>query len=558
LHNVGTSKRGYDGLDDYAKSHGISPAFMRKAGWVEDTLYGRQCLRFPTDSQDSGDGYRARFLDDREPRHMPYAKEGYKECWYLLDRAIKIATVHNRRYLVLVGGNADVLAGQERGIPTISLTAGEKKIPQPLLDELLTKWTDKKIIIAHDSDEAGHNMAMAVKGQLKDSGLPVEMPLSQGGDFSDFCKLFNESAYDEIVKLATDQNLQINDDLSNPHATNEFESDTVRQSIFDVLYRKKASSMRITLSPIKSLHKYGGYAQYWVSQKVTMIIAPSGGGKTQFTETLNDRLNLNGVDTMLWGDEWSQDELEARRLSRHNHLTQHSILEHLFVYQRLAEDKDISGYNYINKEKIEAIESGMKRKFDESTGKTQYIKSGTTIEDTIINMEIAMDKFIRVGRRIDVVFFDYIQLARSTARVATGNIYEYIFELIKEFSIRNNIHAVITSQTTKSASQGAREDTKLTMESAHFIRAVKANQVLILNRQYYKNNGVMRDSPCYWLDVAKLSVADKWDYPMRVPIVLVPSSQYFKEYDWTQDEAYHYLSDNRYNQDGNIFGSSTR
>lgn len=189
---VEDTSRGYDGLADYAKAHGVDVDVFKAAGWQETTHHQRPALSFPTAS-----GTRYRFLDDGTPKYIN--PTGYSACWYGLEKAIAAAKRRNLP-LVICNGEASTVVATHHGVPACATTAGEGKLPPPLLDELQKKWTGR-VLIALDCDDTGRKAAHGIAEQVTNSAV-IDLGLSDKGDLADFCKLHEEDSLDDLLSLA--------------------------------------------------------------------------------------------------------------------------------------------------------------------------------------------------------------------------------------------------------------------------------------------------------------------------------------------------------------------
>lgn len=191
-----TTKRGYDSLDDYAKAHGVDGDMFRSALWQETTYQGRKALEFPTAT-----GKRWRFLDGGKQKFT--SVQGYKKCWYGLDRAIETASKYDYP-LVLCNGEPSVVAATYHGLPACCVTSGEDKIPDNLLLELKQKWSGR-IIIAMDCDDTGRSAAVKIASQLLDREYAIaDLGLDNHGDLADFCMLHGDGVTGALLLAAGD------------------------------------------------------------------------------------------------------------------------------------------------------------------------------------------------------------------------------------------------------------------------------------------------------------------------------------------------------------------
>jgi hypothetical protein len=186
-HEVGTSKRPYKDMTDYAKQHGVDIDVLSKAGWTEGVYQGRTCLIIPTAT-----GQRYRFLDGDKPSYK--SQLDYTRCWFGLDRAIAM----HASALVICNGEASTLVGQHYGVPAFAMTGGESRLPDNLLNELKRKWQGA-LYIALDCDKAGREAAARIQEQLPAAQI-IDLNLSSGGDLADFCKLYTTDSFTELQR----------------------------------------------------------------------------------------------------------------------------------------------------------------------------------------------------------------------------------------------------------------------------------------------------------------------------------------------------------------------
>lgn len=198
---VENSKREYRDLDDYAAAHGVTADVMKAAGWsdkrmVYDHDHGaeRPALVFQTEG-----GERYRFIDGLKPSYK--SKSGYKPCLYGMKQAPRIAREKGMP-LILCNGEVSTVVAQSLGLPAACVTNGEKKYPNELVQKLLTSW-DGDFWIAMDCDDTGRGAAREVSAQLVGRNVTIiDLGLTDAGDLADFCKLFTDTAADELRKRA--------------------------------------------------------------------------------------------------------------------------------------------------------------------------------------------------------------------------------------------------------------------------------------------------------------------------------------------------------------------
>lgn len=205
---VADTKRGYSGLADYAKAHGVDVGVYAAAGWAECRAKDRDgkerpALSFPTQS-----GTRYRFTDgEKPPYHSP---GGYKRVWYGLRRAVELARQENKP-LVFCNGEASVVAAQHYGVPAVAVAGGAEQIPDNLMAELRSAWQGD-MLIAMDCDPQGKAATDKFSAQLPAARI-VDLGLSSHGDLADFCALHGDTAAAELNKrgVKLEQYQEVND-----------------------------------------------------------------------------------------------------------------------------------------------------------------------------------------------------------------------------------------------------------------------------------------------------------------------------------------------------------
>lgn len=199
-----TSKRAYASLSDYASSHGVAVKVFEQAGWREGTLGSRRVAFFKTNN-----GERWRFLDGGQPKYGN--RNGYKQCWYGLKKAIAMLAGSAFRVLVLCNGEASTIVAQHHGLAACCITnSGERSDLSP---ELLTELNeyldvpDLKFLVAFDCDDKGRAAAVPMANYLCSQGLDaraVDLDLGfAGADLADWCKLYGIEALDQLMRCPT-------------------------------------------------------------------------------------------------------------------------------------------------------------------------------------------------------------------------------------------------------------------------------------------------------------------------------------------------------------------
>lgn len=187
----------YDGLEDYARSHGVPADAFRAAGWVEETYQNRPALRFETEN-----GTRWRFIDGNQPKYK--SVEGYSPCWYGMKRGLPMARDKGLP-LVITNGEPSVIAAQHHGIPAVAQNNGEGSIKPDNLDIFKERYPAGEVYLAFDCDDTGAKAERIVAHQLTEAGYKVytvDLKMTDKGDLADFCTIYHVDAMEELKKRA--------------------------------------------------------------------------------------------------------------------------------------------------------------------------------------------------------------------------------------------------------------------------------------------------------------------------------------------------------------------
>ncbi len=552
-HEVPSTKRKYESLKDYAVAHALTSEQLESAKW-SFTMYTEQGKPIPALTFQTHTGQRWKFLDGSGGwRHK--GKEGkYKTCWYLGKEAIELANKNNLDFIVLCNAEISSIAGQAHGIPAFTTTGGENKIPDDKDNDLLTAikklWTGK-IILALDCDTKGKDTAKKIQAQLPNS-IIVDLMLSEHADLADFCKLYSTDSLNELKRLFNAQNPV---DAINTHETDYHMDYRVAERLTDKMTGKTPIIERAYLHPIASFQKFGGYMRICKSGKVDLYAGSSGTGKTQLMETMNDKRNGKmNLHCNWFGDEWSEEEMLIRRVSRWSqpHLT-YDMIELHQMYLGCKQDGMSDAENYGTKltdaqmiiyHKYIAI-------FKSWKGKTEFFGGEPTLDDTILSMACALERRRRNGQQVVCTVFDYAQLLRANDWKDSNNRTEGAAEQVKKFSSDYNIHVDMPTQVNKDASRGSKEGKSLKAEDAHYLRPDKFNGYFSLDRQFVKDGDDYIETPLFWLSSQKNSLGgtiEGFKYP-RVPIMMIPSRLYFEtrldaQHNWTRMPQWSHIKGN--------------
>lgn len=465
---VQSTKRKYNGLDDYAKAHGAPVEAFQKAGWRDGTHNNRPCLIYPTEN---GDRYR--FLDAQGSTYIN--NPGYKSCWYGMKHAPNLAKMQDMP-LIICNGEASTVTAQYHGLPAIATTAGEGRLPDNLLAELQARWAGD-IWIALDCDEPGRKAATAIHEQLPDA-LVIDLGLDTGGDLADFCMLHGGQAKSQLFKLAG----EAQEDLITSTA-----SDTAMLDVLRVIANEIPPKGKPVPFPFPSFHEHRGLFKVMMPGKVIGVMAPSGTGKTSFLETGADVLNKAGENIVWVGPEWTDREYMERRIQRYGgpdltRLNEHKVWLFEDSQKVPLEQRNGQPLSETEIQRMLKIGNGIRR----WPGKTYYfdVKRGESIEQTLDRMQDEITLRRKKGETISVAIFDYVQLMRVADGDKDVNRYEMALEYIKAWTQDNYIVTWIASQVTKVESAAIKQGKTPDGSGALYIREDKVNGLLTLAHEY--------------------------------------------------------------------------
>lgn len=188
----------YTSLADYAHAHGLTVDVMERAGWSETNRAGHLVFAFTT-----AEGTRYRYADPIRAKRKYDSEKGYKNCWYGLERAAKLAGEQNTP-IILCNGEASTVAAQFHNVPACCMTGGEKGVIHPVLLEQLKSAWGGPVLIAYDCDVTGRKASKNLAKFLSEYGIQaqaIDLRGSDGYDLADFCRLYNGTSAEEVFNL---------------------------------------------------------------------------------------------------------------------------------------------------------------------------------------------------------------------------------------------------------------------------------------------------------------------------------------------------------------------
>lgn len=290
--------------------------------------------------------------------------------------------------------------------------------------------------------------------------------------------------------------------------------------------------------PMRALWHVGGMCHYIPSGKLVGLVGGSGQGKTSATETWIDFHCRMGLHPLVDSPEWTPLELQARRIQRysgqrtaHNGTTPHIMAEDFNGWimwcqearngipeeQRLG--KKLGAEHIAEIQRVTNIILSWPGKsyslYEDDAGAPPLY-----LEDKLEFIADTISDGRKSGQRMDVVYFDYLQIEEVKENPDSEKILDYVISRIKNHSIHNKYVGFCVSQVTKAASKDSKTSGKmLTSDDAHYVRSDKFNLMLTLNREYEELEG--ERVPTNWtkLYIDKNSQS-KGGLAVRVPIDL--------------------------------------
>lgn len=458
---VEDTKRAYKDLADYAVTQGVPVEVLEKMGWKMDTHDNRPCFSFPTPG-----GTRYRFIDGNQKLAKYKSQYGYKECWFGLDRAIS----KNQGVIVLCNGEISTIVADYYGVPAFCKTAGERKIPEHLLEDFVSRGYNGQVWIALDCDKTGHEQAQLIQQQIPGS-IILDLGLGNKGDLANFCKMNARDSFANLRRKIPADRPQKPDMV--------YAASVAIDAIADI---ELADTGYPLVVPFESMHPFGGYAEILLPGKVCMVMAATGAGKTSWLESWADFWLRRGIGGLWRGDEFSPREYHYRRIQRYGEMSMRKITAHKLALQ---EDANNINPQLRTGQRMTAAEilhyQQVSDKLSEWTGRLAYYegqRENKALEPMLDIMTREIQARRKGGEIVGFAVFDYIQLIRPNTQPADKNVPEHALGLIKEWTIDMDIVSLVGSQMTKSATTDIRQNRRAENADAMFVRMDKANLVL--------------------------------------------------------------------------------
>jgi len=472
-------------LSEYESSHGIEAGWLAKQGWIEGKHpfngTDRPALFIP--AQDGS--IQVRFLDHNKPSYIWKSPRNDAPLpFYGTSKAVAIAEESKLDFLLLVNGAGSVEACQSYKIPAFCVLGGENNFTQAHANIVIEKW-DKRVVIALDSDTAGHNATNKILPMFGDRGLSIDWQGIEHFDAADFICLWQDQALKEIKTMV--QNATVLLPSRNAH-------DALKNVIAEIKGERKPTGRYIP-QPFKLLHKFGGNCEILEPDRLTGVLGLSAHGKTSFWHSLVMMLMYNPrrFGFMIDGREFSPESDSLRRIQiieRDDSLSYTAVLRHNMRMQE--ESEAIPQYamlgTVMSDEKIEKLDNRQKELEDDWLGMIEYAEEYEYIEDTLEYNRRRTIELRKQGKPMDMWIFDYLGLYRLHEESMRGrndvpaNI---ILEKIKKACRDVHVHGVVLLQPNKtpSAEQLARNE-RLKVNDIAYANPNHFNLILGLNTLY--------------------------------------------------------------------------
>ena len=264
-------------------------------------------------------------------------------------------------------------------------------------------------------------------------------------------------------------------------------SDTALSNVFD-WNDGKLPPIEPILCPYSPLRALGGMAELWERGKLIGVWAGSGMGKTAFIETCLDALRQAGFDGIMWGPEWTPEEVQMKAVARYGGPT--------FTQQRKAHLWAVEEANHVPKSKrygkpltdehhaqMQSIITTMMA----WPGKMFYLdKSQVSMVDVMSKVgEIATIQ--RAAGRNPVLFAcDYLQKAYLPGDNSWRSLEEKA-NVIKNGCEDSHLIGLVAAQVGKGSSRMVRNGELLDESSAQALSDQLFNLIVTLNPDYDKD-----------------------------------------------------------------------
>lgn len=485
----------YRDLAHYAEVQGVIEETFKAWEWRYEMHWcGQNNKERPALTYMTKGGRRWRYIDGLKPK---YANETgkWKPCWYGLNFALDMLKNFQNPTLVLCNGEPSTIVGQCFGVPAVCAPGGERQLGDELIQELTRAMQAKQlplnVWIVYDCDKQGRDASAKVQKQLQAAGWnahALDIKLGDKGDLGNYCKLHGDDAYMQLQRIAEYEPLAPNGILSS--------ADVARMAIANI---GKVTMGEPLIFPFKAFHKFGGNCRVMAAGEVAVFAGISGGGKTTFAECLTEPLIQRGKRGLWDGKEWNAQKMHARRIQRLTGITtEQQKLYEVWKYERSngIPESDCEGVALTQQEE-QAYLAASDYIATKYVGRIDYMPQVPYLEDTLGLMSERLAYYRRRREPVSFAVFDYVQLWKMrTVNNAPSNLFEYAFDVVKDWTLTENIASFVLTQSTKEATEKVKVHDStylLTSADAQYIRDDKSNLMITLTPQYEENRNQMHN-----------------------------------------------------------------
>lgn len=273
--------------------------------------------------------------------------------------------------------------------------------------------------------------------------------------------------------------------------------------VVDELFGNVDASIREPLPiPFASLVAMGGLAKMMPPRKMMAIVGDSGDGKSSLIETIVDYWRRLGFSGILFGPEWSKEEVVYRAIQRQGGPTYMQVMEHKAWYA--AYKRGIPANNRPGKplsQELSDLGVTIAEQIRSWPGKLWFVeKMSITVDELMVQMTEIITTAQLQAEFIAFAVVDYAQLLRSGGGVAGT---DTALSDFKTFCVDNDLVGVVASQVPKETGKAMMKGDRMTHHAMQFARSDYFNLMLTINREL---NEAGEKSPNAMIYVAKNSL----------------------------------------------------